>query len=178
MTDTADTTAKHCDPSTIAFVSFLRSEAEAASSRAKQLWAQAEKLIQDHGLEEHFQAAKKLGRKTKRKRNNGPDHKMPKLTGYTLFMKEVGSHVRQEDPTLPAQHVVQRVAKLWNEKSEEQKQEWRAKAEEQSQLMEKKDGGETKDTPNAGREVVNAKMSAHESLDKGEKTKKVQMSEV
>lgn len=177
MADTADTKVKP-DPSTIAFVSFLRSEAEAASSRAKQLWAQAEKLIHDHSLQEHFQAPKKPGRKPKRKRSNDSDRKKPKLTGYTLFMKEFGSTVRQDDPTLPAQHVVQRVAKIWNEKSEEQKQEWRAKAEEQSQVTEKKDGGETKDTITTGKGDVNAKMSAHEGVDVGEETEKLQMNEV
>jgi len=128
---TAGATKAPCDVTTIAFASFLRSEAEAAESRAKQLWAQADKLIQDHGLEQHFlNGPKKLGgKKPKRKRSNDPERKKPKLTGYTLFMKESNSTIREENPSLGAQDVVQKVAQLWNEKSEEQKQEWKSKAE-------------------------------------------------
>eukprot|EP00986_Skeletonema_menzelii_P012747 scaffold7197_cov88-Skeletonema_menzelii.AAC.10 len=128
---TAGATKPPCDATTIAFASFLRSEAEAADFRAKQLWAQADKLIQDHGLEQHFQTSpKKPGKKVKRKRSIDPARKkQKKLTGYTLFMKEVNSTVRKENPSLDAKDVVQKVAQLWNEKSEEQKLEWKSKAE-------------------------------------------------
>lgn len=135
MTDDAkaatDDKPAACDATTIAFASFLRSEAEAADSRAKQLWAQADKLIQDHGLEQYFQSSpKKPGKKAKkRKRSNDPDRKKPKLTGYTLFMKEFNSTVRKENPSLEAKDVVQKVATLWNSLSDEEKQEWKSKAE-------------------------------------------------
>mmetsp|Transcript_24814 Transcript_24814/g.42230 ORF Transcript_24814/g.42230 Transcript_24814/m.42230 type:complete len:195 (-) Transcript_24814:94-678(-) len=176
-----------CDATTIAFVSFLRSEAEAADSRAKQLWAQAEKLIHDHGLEQHFQSAppKKPGRKPKRKRANDPDRKKPKLTGYTLFMKEVNSTVREENPSLGAQNVVQRVAQLWNEKSEEQKQEWKSKAEDHSNENTKKDQGVDKEKATLERDDDNEKVNADKAednekvnADKAEDDKKDQISEV
>ena len=141
--NTAGSSTKPCDASTIAFVSFLRSEAEAADSRAKTLWAQAEKLISDHGLEQHFQSPqKKPGRKPKRKRSNDPERKKPKLTGYTLFMKEVNCTVREKNPELGAQTVVQEVAKMWNAKSDEQKEEWKSKAEDHSNEQAKKDEGD------------------------------------
>mmetsp|Transcript_25274 Transcript_25274/g.38230 ORF Transcript_25274/g.38230 Transcript_25274/m.38230 type:complete len:198 (-) Transcript_25274:141-734(-) len=175
-----------CDATTIAFVSFLRSEAEAADSRAKQLWAQAEKLIHDHGLEQHFQSApKKPGRKPKRKRANDPDRKKPKLTGYTLFMKEANSTVREENPSLNAQTVVQRVAQLWNEKSDEQKQEWKSKAEDHSNENAKKDEGVDKEKATSKREDGNEKVNADKAednekvnADKAEDKTKDQSSEV
>lgn len=137
--------APSCDVTTIAFVSFLRSEAEAAESRAKQLRAQADKLIHDHGLEQHFQNTPKNlgGKKTKRKRSNDPEqrNRRKQLTGYTLFMKETNPTIREEGPSLSNQDVVQRVAQLWSEKSDEQKQEWKSKAEKHNIEAAKTDEG-------------------------------------
>lgn len=161
---------------TIAFVSFLRSEAEAAESRAKQLWAQADKLIHDHGLEQHFQnSPKKLGgKKAKRKRSNDPErNKRPKqLTGYTLFMKEVNPTVREEDPSLGNQDVVQKVAQLWSEKSDEQKQEWKSKAEKYNIEAAKPDDGVDKAKAN------NLERNDDNEDDKSEANKKNETSDI
>jgi hypothetical protein len=170
MVETADNSTagtSPCDSSTIAFVTFLRSEAEAADCRAKRLWAQAEKLIHDHGLEQQFHSLpKKPGRKPKQKKSDEPERKRkkPKLTGYTLFMKEVNSTVREKNPALGAQHVVQKVAQLWNEQSEEQKQEWKSKAEDHG------DGDEK-----AKNDDVGYKEKAN--LDEGDKSEKVNAGE-
>ena len=116
--------------STIAFVTFLRSEAEAAESRSKTLYAQADKLIQDHNLQAHFSSPpNKRGRKTK-KSNDNKKRKKQKLTGYTLFMKETNSTVRENNPKLGTSEIVSTVAQMWNEKTDEQKQEWKSKADE------------------------------------------------
>ena len=85
------------------------------------------------GYHEFHSSPKKPGRKAKkRKRSNDPDRKKPKLTGYTLFMKEFNSTVRKENPSLEAKDVVQKVAQLWQSKSDEEKQEWKSKAEAKS----------------------------------------------
>jgi hypothetical protein len=163
-------TPRPCDASTIAFVSFLRAEAEEADSRAKRLWAQAEKLIHDHGLEQQFQSLpKKPGRKPKQKRGNEPERKKPKLTGYTLFMKEVNSTVREKNPTLGAQHVVQKVAQMWNEQSEEQKQEWKSKAEDHTVEKAKTDEGGDKEKANLDQGDESEKVNAGEGGDNEQK---------
>lgn len=173
---TAGSTKAPCDVTTIAFVSFLRSEAEAAEIRAKQLWAQADKLIYDHGLEQHFQSVpKKLGgKKAKRKRINDPERNRRKqLTGYTLFMKEVNPTVREEDPSLGNQDVVQKVAQLWSEKSDAQKQEWKSKAEKHNnEVVAKTDLGVDKAKAN------NLERNVDNEGDKAEANKKNETSDI
>lgn len=45
-------------------------------------------------------------------------------------MKETNSTVRENNPKLGTSEIVSTVAQMWNEKTDEQKQEWKSKADE------------------------------------------------
>ncbi|CAJ1921557.1 unnamed protein product [Cylindrotheca closterium] len=136
--------------STAALVSYLRSEADQAEKKAKQLREQASNLARQFGITEADQSAyeypshmapldengvpkykgKKRGRKPKvRKRKVNPNRRKRQHTAYTLFVQETYPIIKSAYPDYASKDVISIVAKQWkNELSEGEKGQWRARA--------------------------------------------------